>query len=160
VVVVTLDERLLPAAGERNPVLAEIVERLRLATGAARTTIRGPVPGQATTSSLLAEALATGVRSMATAPPAGIEEAETYTYLRSRRRNLIQPDCTEEPRPPASLINVFHVTAQMLGPLLDGDRLVGTVSVHHEGGPRAWSAAEVDALDRAVAEVRRQWGLA
>lgn len=142
-----------------DPVLVAIVEELRAATDSSRVTVRGPVAGSGsgTTIALLAEDLAPGVASMVDGPQAGIAEAETYTYLRETHEVLIQPDCAVGPRPPESLTGLFGVRAQMLGPLVVGGELVGTVSVHDQRGTRDWSDADAAALARAVARVLEHW---
>jgi maleate isomerase len=132
--------------------LQEVAARLLAATGASRVTVRGP--GGGSTTALLAECLAPGVPSMAGASQEGIVEAPTYVYLREQREPLLQDDCRDDPRPPAMLTERFGVGAQMLGPLLDGDALIGTVSVHQQGGPRHWTQHDRAALDQAVTEVQ------
>ncbi len=120
-------------------------------------TIRGPrIRGQLGTF-LLAESLAPGIESMADAPQAGIDEAPTYVYLRTERRSLLQADCREDPLPPTMLTQRYRVGAQMLGPLLDGEQLLGTVSVHEVGRTRHWSEADASALERAVVAVLELW---
>jgi GAF domain-containing protein len=138
--------------------LQSVADDLLAATRASRVTIRGPRHAGEVGTHLLAEALAQGIESMADAPQVGIAEAPTYVHLRTERRPLLQNDCREDPLPPAMLTERYRVGAQMLGPLLDGDELLGTVSVHEVGGTRVWSAADADALDAAVARVHGVWG--
>jgi maleate isomerase len=137
--------------------LEAIAADLLVATGSSRVTIRGPrTPGEPGTF-LLAEAVADGVESMSDSPQAGIAEAPTYRYLRTERRTLLQNDCTEDPLPPSMLTERYHVGAQMLGPLLNGNELIGTVSVHEVGRTREWTEEDRNALTRAVDRVLEAW---
>ncbi len=137
--------------------LTEIADMLRAATEASRVTIRGPrAVGEAGTA-LLAESLAPGIESMADASQAGIAEAATYGYLRTRRRPLLQSDCREDPLPPRMLTERYRVGAQMLGPLFDADDLIGTVSVHEVGRTRDWTESDLAALEKAVAATLAAW---
>jgi GAF domain-containing protein len=124
-----------------------------------RVTIRGAAPGESDTTMLHAQILAPGAASMAGASQGGITAAPTYGWLREHRTVLIQDDCREDPLPPRMLTEEYGVGAQLLGPLLrDGD-LVGTVSVHHEGGPRSWTPQDVTAVLVAVERLRPVWQL-
>jgi GAF domain-containing protein len=138
-----------------NRSLGELAEQLLRATRASRVTVRAALVAGEPGTALLAEALAPGIESMADAPQAGIAEAPTYVYLRSKRIPLVQDDCSQAPLPPAMLTQRYHVGAQMLGPLLDpnGQDLIGTVSVHQVGHTRSWSGADRAALEETVAAV-------
>lgn len=142
-----------PSIDALNAIAADLLN----ATGASRVTIRGPRNNYQIGTFLLAESLAPGVESMADAPQIGIAEAPTYTYLRTERRSLLQADCRQDPLPPAMLTERYRVRAQMLGPLLDGAQLIGTVSVHEVDHARAWSEEDAAALERAVAAVLELW---
>jgi hypothetical protein len=48
----------------------------------------------------------------------------------TNRRVLVQPHFSEAPFPPPALVEVYGVNAQILAPILDGEALVGWVSVH------------------------------
>jgi maleate isomerase len=139
--------------------LQSIADELRLATGASRTTIRGPMPGEETTIALLAESLADGIESMHGGPQAGIVEAETYTYLRETLEILVQPDCARGPKPPETLTDGYGIRAQLLGPLVVGATVIGTVSVHQKDSTRNWTSSDIEALKTAVRHVRDEWKL-
>ncbi len=103
--------------------------------------------GDAPSTTLVAESLAPGVRSMRDGPQPPITAAPTYVFLAQERRILVQRDCRSDgPAPPASLIDDYGVWSQMLAPVLDGETLVGTISVHCERQTRDWSAEEIAAL--------------
>ncbi|MHB1172937.1 MAG: GAF domain-containing protein [Lacisediminihabitans sp.] len=154
-----MDDSRLPVIEGRDSVLVEIISSLLVATAASRATLRGPLAGTDTTIALLAESLADGVESMADGPISGIVEAGTYAYLREHHDLLIQPDCAVGPQPPETLTGYFGVRAQMLGPLVDGGKVIGTISVHQQGRTRDWTESEVRALREAVARVREHWSL-
>jgi GAF domain-containing protein len=129
------------------------VDRLRAETGASRTTVRGrdgddPV-------ALLAESLAPGVESMADGQqPAAITAAPTYVVLRETKAILVQDDCVNQgPEPPRSMIERYRVRAQMVAPVLDGEELIGTISVHQQDATRHWAPGDIAALERVQAEV-------
>jgi maleate isomerase len=136
-----------------NEALAAIVADLLDATSASRTTVRlTRKDGQP---ELVAEALAPGVVSMATQTTPGIAEAPTYRYLEEHQTLLIQNDCQTDPvEPPRSLIDVFHVHAQMLAPVVIDGALVATISVHDERA-RAWSDVDVASLEAAQSAVTK-----
>lgn len=131
-----------------------ITDDLLVATGASRTTVRLSQPGSADPV-LVAESLRPGVMSMRTTQPPGIAAAQTYVYLEQQRDLLVQRDTTEAPLPPRSLIENFGVGAQMLAPIVVDDSMVGTISVHQEGGPRDWSEADIGALRRARSDLEQ-----
>jgi maleate isomerase len=135
------------------PDLEALTDALLSATAASRTTVRLAV-GDSPSTTLVAESLAAGVRSMRDGPQPSITAAPTYVYLRERRQILVQRDCVnDDPPPPPSLIDDYEVRAQMLAPILDGDELVGTVSVHFQGGAREWTDQDVAALAGVQARV-------
>jgi GAF domain-containing protein len=139
------------SATERASVLQRIADQLRVATSASRTTVR--VVDATGAPALIAESLAAGVISMRDGPQPAITAAPTYVELERTRAILVQDDCrVDGPRPPASLIDDYRVYAQMLAPVFAGDVMIATISVHHEGSSRHWTAAEVDALAGAQAE--------
>lgn len=130
---------------------ASLAASLRAATSASRATVRLCVDnGQP---ELIAESLAPGVVSMSTHVTPGIAEAPTYRFLEERQTLLIQNDCRSDPvPPPASLLDVFHVRAQMLAPVLIEGVMVATISVHDEQ-VRAWSECDVESLRAAQAAI-------
>lgn len=133
----------------------EILEELREATGATRTTLRLDTPGE--NFPCVAEALAPGAPSIKDDTSIDQRNAPTARRLFETLRPLVQNDCLgEEPRPPQGLLDVYGVKAQMLGPVVRGGELVGWVSAHYAPNPRAWSEDDVAALERAVDQVVRE----
>jgi maleate isomerase len=136
-----------------------ILEELRRATGASRTTLRLERPGG--DFPVVAEALAPGVRSIRGDSGIAIRESATFTFLDRERRLLIVNDCrVSDPPTPPELMDLYGVRAEMLAPLVDGGRIVGIVSVHVAGEPREWSPTEIRELERAAGLLREAIGTA
>ena len=69
----------------------------------------------------------------------------------------MQNDClTADPTVPQKLIDLYGVKAQMLGPLVRDDHLIGVVSVHYIPGLREWSDKDVDALREAIERTQQE----
>jgi GAF domain-containing protein len=134
--------------------LQRIAADLRRTTGASRTTIRledagGDFP-------VIAEDRGDGVASLLTGSVGDVRAAATFQWVARERRPLVQDDLHRaDPAPPASLIEAYGAQAQMLAPVLDGERLLGVVSVHEATGPRAWTPDEVAAAEDAARRVAR-----
>lgn len=142
-----------PAAvrDELNRILADLLRT----TEASRTTIRLDLPqfgfhvddpaGEARTDAApaLTGQTALDQRSLA-----------TVRWLEANKVSLIQPDCANaDPAPPEALMKFYGVKAQMLGPIIRDDKLVGWISVHENRTTRQWSEADVDSLTSALKQV-------
>ncbi len=109
-----------------------------------------------------AEALQPGVKSLRGNGSIDQRAAETVKWMAKYKRNLVQPDLTNnpDPAPPPALMSSYAAKAQMLGPLLNSEGyLSGWISVHYVDGTHAFSPDEERALDRARAEVSRLTGI-
>jgi GAF domain-containing protein len=134
-----------PSLTEQIPALQEVCAALLAATGSSRTTVRLVDPDGSIR--LVAESRAQGVPSMVDGPQPAITAAPTYVELERHRRLIVQGDTRcEPPAPPRSLIDHYRVWAQMLAPVVVGDEMVGTISVHQQEATRVWSAADRSAL--------------
>jgi maleate isomerase len=132
--------------------LASICDHLLWETGADRTTVRLDAAELGLTVDVTAaEAVANGTPSIAADSSLDQRALDTVRWLAANRRVLVQPDFSEAPFPPLALVQVYGVNAQILAPVLGGDRLVGWVSVHSTH-PRPWSDDDVAAAERAAAE--------
>jgi alpha/beta hydrolase family protein/GAF domain-containing protein len=142
----------------RHAELEAIAAALQRATGAARVTLRLDVPRAGlSVADVTAEALAPGAASLRGQTSIDQRAAGSIRWLEQHRRALVQEDVTRaEAPPPPELVRVYGATAQMLGPVIRDGALVGWLSVHHAGGPRRWSAADVAALEAAVGDVQRE----
>lgn len=136
----------------------EILEDLLDSTAASRTTVRLDMPSQNFhLDKVAAEALASGVRSLKDDTSINdLRKVPTYEFVEKERRILVQNDClTADPAPPPALIDFYGVKAQMLGPVVRDDRVIGIISVHYTPGPREWSEKDVASLQDALERVRR-----
>jgi len=120
-----------------------LVAQLLTSTQASRVTVR--LCEEGVDPRLVAEGLAPGVTSMASGSRDSIRTAGTYVYLEQERRILVQNDCrTSEPAPPASLIELYKVYAQMLAPVFVAGEMVATIpctnKTRREPGPKPKSA--------------------
>jgi GAF domain-containing protein len=138
--------------------LSAIADRLLATTGASRTTIRLDRPDAVFP--IVAESVAPGVPSLLGGRGVGdLRAAKTFQWLDRERRVLVQDELERaDPAPPAELIQAYGAKAQMLAPVLEGERLAGIVSVHQSGGPRAWTDADVQAIEQAAQDVLRELG--
>ena len=137
--------------------LDAVMEELRLQTGVSRTTVRMDVPKtNCHVDQVTAESLVFGVPSLRTSTAINIRAVNTMQELERTRRMLIQPNTMEaEIPPPKALVSVYGVKAQMLLPLLQGEEVMGLISVHNIPFPKAWSADEISALEEAGSKVKQ-----
>ena len=124
---------------------------------ASRVTLRLDAPERGFhVDDVVAEALTPGVRSLRHQTSIDQRAAGTIQWLERERRVLVQDDLRGvEPAPPPELVELYGTTAQMLGPLIRGDALIGWMSAHYNDGPRRWTAAEIVALEAAVSAVHQ-----
>ena len=135
--------------------LQEIVDQVHAATNASRTTLRLDRPDA--DFPVVAEALAEGVVSMGGDRSFGVRGSATVDYLARERQILVQPDLTgDSPAPVRDLTERYGVGAQMLGPVVRHGNLLGIISVHHAGGSRTWTAAEIAAVQAGVERVTEE----
>ena len=109
-----------------------------------------------------AEAVQPGVKSLRGDGSIDQRAAATVHWMARHRRNLVQPDLTNnpDPAPPAALMSAYAAKAQLLGPLLAKDGyLAGWISVHYVDGTHAITPDEERAMDRARDEVARLTGI-
>jgi maleate isomerase len=143
-----------PSAGSPGDgALEAIVDELRVQLGASRVTLRLEMPDEIYP--VVAEACASGIRSIKGDGAVGdLRDVATYQYVEREHKILVQDDLiTARPVPPPALIYEFGVRAQMLAPVLVGERLVGIVSIHYVPGVRPWTAEDVALLARGASRV-------
>jgi maleate isomerase len=137
--------------------LREIMETLLAQTTGDRTTLR--LEGSDGLFAVVAEAVGDGAWAIAGDSSVDLRKAETVRWLMRERKPLIQDDLEDaDPPVPRELIDVYGARAQMLGPLVKDDRLVGIISVHRLSGPGHWSDEEQSALAQACAAVEAAVG--
>jgi GAF domain-containing protein len=132
--------------------LTEIMERLLDQTSGDRTTVR--LEGEDGMFAVLAEAVSSRGWRIAGETSVDVSKAETVRWLARERKPLIQDDLeSADPPVPRELIDMYGARAQMLGPLVRDESLIGIISVHRLSGPGPWSEQEQSALAEAIAEV-------
>ena len=132
--------------------LQGIAEGLRARLDALRVTVRlDDTPGVELP--VKAEALAPGALAIAAILLPGVRDSATARWVERERRVLVQDDLAASATTPVrQLSEQFGARAQLLAPILSEGALLGLLSVH-SGQPRAWSAADVAAVELAVAAV-------
>lgn len=129
--------------------LEMIAQELLDATEASRTTIRFDVPDDPYFP-VFAEAVVPGVRAIRDERIEEVRQAPTFKYVDETHDVLVQSDLRTEPLQGCSyLTDDFGVTAQMLAPILEEQRMIGLISVHFTGGERDWTGEHIQALDDA-----------
>jgi GAF domain-containing protein len=140
--------------------LARIMAELREQLASARATLRLDVPGEQPLP-MTHESLAPGVASVQgrVVPAHG---SPTVTKLLRDRSVVVVEDCRLAARNDpdfdddgfrAMISDYGGLGAFVAAPLFDGSRLVGIISVHHLGSPRAWNAEELELVQGALERV-------
>jgi maleate isomerase len=137
-----------------DPVLAKLdaaMATLLEATRGSRTTLRADIPGRnCHCDRVVAEALAPGNPSLRPNTSLNQRALKTVQHIEETGEALVQPDTINAPvQPPAALMSVYGVKAQMLLPLLEGDVVQGWISVHDVTSTRDWTPDEITALKEA-----------
>src|SRR5882757_1522899 len=123
------------------------------AAGADRTTLRIDVPGRGLQVDLAAaECLRPGVPAIRHDASLDQRNLNTVRWLEKHRSTLVQPHFRADPSPPAALISVYGVNAQMLGPVVRAGELIGWISAHSLT-ERRWTEADQRAMAQALAQV-------
>lgn len=135
-----------------------ILEELLARTKASRTTLRLDVPERGFhVNGVVAEALGSGVKSIATETSLQQRKSQTASYLEQHRKILLQNDCANAiPSPPKELMQIYGTKAQMLAPVVRGADMVGWLSVHYNPSTREWSREDLVALETALAATHKQ----
>lgn len=134
------------------------LRQLLEATDASRATLRLDHAGRGFhVDDVVAEARKPGVASLKGQTSIDQRAAATVVWLERERRLLVQDELAgADPAPPPALVQIYSTKAQMLGPVVQGDALVGWISVHENTGPRHWDEDDVAALEAAVERTTRQ----
>jgi maleate isomerase len=145
-------------AGEAHVILRDILRDLLRTTAASRTTLRLGLPERNLhVDRVVAEVVAPGVRHIGEDSSIDQRELPTVKYIEEERRILVQNDClAADPAPPRALIDFYGVKAQMLGPIVRDDRVIGWISVHYTLGFRMWGEEDVAALQEALERVQQE----
>ena len=134
-----------------------VVSELRAGTNASRTTLRlDDVARGFHVNGVVAESLAPGIRSIAAETSLQQRKSGTAGHLEKHRKILVQNDCANaDPQPPRELMQIYGTKAQMMAPVVRGDKMVGWLSVHYNPSTREWSSGDVAALEAALAATHR-----
>jgi len=137
----------------------DIVDRLRVGTGASRTTIRVDLARLGLeVDTVAAESRAAGVRALEGQRTPGARDGAAARWLRENRRPFVMEDCLNpwapEVAPEDYVIDLYGIRAEMVCGVFRGDAMVGIVSVHDTHGARAWSDDDVAMIERACDDVR------
>jgi GAF domain-containing protein len=132
----------------------DVLQELLAGIGASRVTLRQDVPGDYAFP-VTHEALAPGVGSLKEERTVDLRNQPVALEVGAGRQ-VVQDDCASAYDDPA-----FHrmrktyggLAAQIVTPVLDGERVVGIVSLHQLGSPRRWSSDEIETCRAAAARV-------
>jgi hypothetical protein len=123
-----------------------ILGDLLRAAGASRVTLRQDLPGEYAFP-VTHEALAPGVASLLHERTVDLRSQPVVREL-MRGHQVVQTDCRaafDEPAFRRMLDTYGGLAAQIVTPIVVGDRLAAIVSLHQLGTPRSWTEAEVAA---------------
>jgi len=144
----------LLATGSTRARFQDVVDVLVAVTAADRVTLRLDhlAARPLNVDYAVAEALRPGVRSIRHDGGLDQRHLETVEWLEARRRPLIQPQFQDHPSPPADLVELYGVRAQMLSPLVRDDQMIGWMSVHSVV-ERSWTDSDQTALEFACQRI-------
>jgi GAF domain-containing protein len=131
-----------------------ILQALLHDPGASRVTLRQDVPGDYAYP-VTHEALADDVPSLRDERTVDLRTQPVVLEL-LRGGQVVQPDCRtafDEPAFQRMLEAYGGLAAQIVTPVLAGERLAAILSLHQLGTPRAWADADVAACSDAAARV-------
>jgi maleate isomerase len=134
-----------------NPILAkldQVMSDLRENTNGSRTTLRIDVPKyNCVVDRVVAESTAPGIPSLRSNTSLNQRAAKTCQWIEETGQILVQGDTINaEIPPPAVLLAVYQVKAQMLIPLMSGKNAYGWISIHYVPSTRGWTEEEVSNL--------------
>jgi maleate isomerase len=142
-------------SGSLRAAFQDVVDELRTATGADRTTLRIDLPEHGLdVDRTAAEGLGLGVRPIRRDASLDQRGLHTVRWLAEHGRVLVQSHFRADPHPPAALLEVYGVRAQVLAPLRGPGGLPGWLSVHSLT-ERPWSEADLAAVDAAAAQTQK-----
>ena len=134
-----------------------ILDNLRVNTKATRTTLRLDDEKRGFfVNGIVAESLGEGAMSLKKETGLQQRKSGTASWLEKHREILVQNDTANAiPEPPKELSTVYGTKAQMMAPVVRGDKMVGWISVHYNVSTREWSDADVAELKKALAETHK-----
>jgi GAF domain-containing protein len=136
--------------------IEEVLRQLLTDTGASRVTLRQDLPGDYPFP-VTHEALADGVASLREERTVDLPTQPVVLELQQGRQ-VVQADCRAAYDDPAfqRMLDAYGgLSAQIVTPIFDGDRLRAVLSLHQLGQCRTWSSEDVAAASGAAEEVGR-----
>ena len=135
----------------------KMLDDLRVKTNATRTTLRlDNDKHRWFVNGIVAESLGPGAMSLKKETSLQQRKSGTATWLDENRQILVQNDTTNAiPQPPKELFTVYGTKAQMMAPVVHGEKMVGWISVHYNVSARNWSREDMAALEAALAETHK-----
>lgn len=138
-------------------VLTDLRDRLELS----RATLRIDIPG-GPPMPMTHELLADGVSTLAGRVVSAAGSPTVSRMVKTRRPVIVSDTARIASVDPAFADSGFEamvrdyggLSAFIAAPIFDGDRLAGILSLHVVGGPREWSAAEIDLVESAADRIR------
>lgn len=135
--------------------IREALERLLLATGASRVTLRREIPGDYPFP-VVEEALAPGVGSLREERSVHLPTQPVVLEIQ-RGNQVVQDDCRAAFDDPAfqRMLDVYGgLAAQIVTPIVVEGAVRGIVSLHQLGSPRAWTDGEVALASETAERIR------
>jgi maleate isomerase len=150
----------MPGETEFLAKAAAILETLREATNASRTTLRVDLPQFGlNVNAPAAEALSPDVHSIRDKTSLDQRNAVAIKWLAKNRRVFVENDCfntTPDVAPEKEVTGEYGIRSEMVAPIICSDYLIGWVSVHNIRGPHQWTTSEIAAIEAACAAMREQ----
>ena len=134
--------------------LARVLDELLAAVACSRVTLRRDDPGDYAFP-VVEEALAPGVASLRHERTVDLRRQPVVREL-AFGRQVVQDDCRpayDDPAFQAMLEAYGGLAAQIVTPVLAGERLAAIVSVHQLGEPRTWTDEEIGAARAAATRI-------
>jgi GAF domain-containing protein len=134
--------------------LRSILDELLAATHASRVTLRRDDPGEYAFP-VVEESLSPGIRSLRGERTVDIRTQPVTRELMAGRQ-VVQDDCRaafDDPAFHAMLETYGGLVAQIVTPVVVGEKLEAIVSVHDLGTPQAWTEEEIAAARQAANRV-------
>ena len=132
----------------------QVLRRLLAETGASRVTLRQDLPGDYAFP-VTHEVLADGVSSLRDERTVHLPTQPVVLELQQGRQ-VVQDDCRAAYDDPAfqQMLDAYGgLSAQIVTPIFDGDRLRAVVSLHQLWQCRRWSSEDVAAASSAAEDV-------
>lgn len=134
--------------------LRSILDELLTATHASRVTLRRDDPG-GYAFPVVEESLSPGIGSLREERTVDLRTQPVMREL-VQGRQVVQDECRaafDDPAFHAMLATYGGLAAQIVTPVVVGEKLEAIVSVHHLGTPRAWMEEEIAAARQAASRV-------